>query len=431
MRLLLLATASLVATLAAAVPSASAAGETCRGRVATHVGAPGATLVATEGADVVVTNGAARVDALGGDDLVCVTGSTEPVTIDAGAGDDTVDASTALSNRTTLGPGADHYTGSSRTDVVFAGTGTAPYSDTEADVISTGARNDYFDEVTSGQAGVPNPDQVMLGRGTATWAGTPTPTTVLDGGAYSWLELAFGHNDSPVIDNVAGTLTNPGVATLHFSGFRYFDVQAPDGTQYFEFRGSDGTESLDLTFDRAPRHRVSMGAGSDHVSVTTRWPGLPRGTSYDGGAGARDRVHLVMPAEHDLDLDLDRGRLSTGRRAAEVTNPARGFEMARVTARNVGLVGTPRPNTLSVDACRARVEGLGGADRVEATDESEGALSCRVRRATMLGGPGHDALVGGAGPDRLIGGRGRDSARGAGGRDVCQAEERHGCETRL
>ena len=77
------------------------------------------------------------------------------------------------------------------------------------------------------------------------------------------------------------------------------------------------------------------------------------------------------------------------------------------------------------------MEGLGGADQVRARDKSKGALPCTKRRATLLGGNGHDGLVGGAGPDRLIGGPGRDSARGAGGRDVCEAEERHGCEARL
>ena len=71
----------------AAMP-AQAAGETCRGEAATIVGT-GSTLTGTEGRDVIVTGPAGVVDALGGDDLICVTGSVrtyDVLSVVAGAG---------------------------------------------------------------------------------------------------------------------------------------------------------------------------------------------------------------------------------------------------------------------------------------------------------------------------------------------------------
>lgn len=85
---------------------ANAVGETCRGEAATIVGSPGDPallgsdgITGTEGRDVVVTNGATKVSTLGGDDVICVTAggasSVKRVVIDAGAGDDIVEGTTA------------------------------------------------------------------------------------------------------------------------------------------------------------------------------------------------------------------------------------------------------------------------------------------------------------------------------------------------
>jgi Ca2+-binding RTX toxin-like protein len=101
-------------------------------------------------------------------------------------------------------------------------------------------------------------------------------------------------------------------------------------------------------------------------------------------------------------------------------------------AQRVRLVGTSRKNTLSIDACRARVEGLGGRDLISfLRQDADETLPCRGRSATFVGGAGRDELRGTPGPDRLLGGSGNDQARGLQGRDVCEAEERHGCEARL
>lgn len=71
---------------------AAAAAETCLGRPATVVGT-GPTVIGTESRDVIVSGTATTIEALGGDDLVCVSRPGQaPVvlTVDAGSGRDMV-----------------------------------------------------------------------------------------------------------------------------------------------------------------------------------------------------------------------------------------------------------------------------------------------------------------------------------------------------
>ena len=425
----LLTTAALVAASLATLPAAGAAGETCQGRPATVVGAPGQReLRGTEGPDVIVTNDASYVWALGGDDLVCITGTNWQARIDAGEGADSVDATGARAGSTTvLGAGADRFTGSSFGESVTAGTDTTPSLDTETDVIET--RGDYDDLVASGQTGTANPDRISLSRGALSWLGVPTPTSLLDGGRYSRLVLELDAPGRAVLDNRAGTLTREGAPTLAFTGFTGFTVRTVHGSGPFEFLGSDTSEQLDLTAWRFLSHRAQMAGGSDRVLIRSNF-GMSE-TSYDGGAGARDVLGLAIPRQEEVDLDLARGKVTTGWGDQEWTTTARGFEGANVAAQRVDLIGTGTPNSFQVDACRARVEGLGGSDRISAYREpADRPVRCSSRRMTVLGGPGHDAMRGTAGPDRLVGGPGRDEAQGRQGRDVCEAEERHGCEVR-
>jgi len=109
----LLATGLLAALVVPATP-ATATTETCQGRPTTIVGTPGQELVnGTEGDDVVVTNGASLAYTRGGNDLVCVTGPAlnRTVVVEAGTGDDVVDATAAPgATYAVLGAGSDTYT---------------------------------------------------------------------------------------------------------------------------------------------------------------------------------------------------------------------------------------------------------------------------------------------------------------------------------
>ncbi len=107
-------TATALLGLALLAPTtASAVEETCRGEAATIVGTAG-NVTGTGGDDVIVTSDATRVDALDGDDVVCVRqGGTDtgPVLVVTGPGDDVVIIETATAPGITgidAGPGEDH-----------------------------------------------------------------------------------------------------------------------------------------------------------------------------------------------------------------------------------------------------------------------------------------------------------------------------------
>lgn len=427
----------LAATLLIGAPTA-AAGETCRGESATLVGSPQTlNLTGTEARDVVVTNGSQMLWALGGDDLVCVTGYGAQVF--AGDGDDIVDA-TMLSGRygaqVRLGAGSDRFEGSPAGDVVWAGTEdtfNTPAVDTERDVILTGAPSSSSsdrDSVVSGQDGIANDDEIRMDGGFLRWAGIPTPATVLDGGSDSHLGLRAGADESIALDNVTGTLAVDSQPLLRFTGFTGFSLEA-QGPKSFRFHGSARDEQLNLYLSDAQAHTVGMGGGDDRLQLySIGKDSVAARTSYDGGSG-RDLLELVLPDEVDVDLDLARGRLSTGRKAVEVTVPARRFEHASVMAKDVELAGTSGRNTLRVYACRSKVKGRAGKDRLTTYDEvMDEGLPCRRPKARFFGGRGHDVLVGSRGPDRLIGGPGRDRLDGRQGRDVCQGEKMRRCEVR-
>lgn len=92
-----LVVSALVAGALLSAPSAAASGtaQTCQGKPATIVGT-GPDIQGTTGNDVIVTGGSSVTLADAGDDLICVTPYPhEDLFVDAGPGDDVVDASVA------------------------------------------------------------------------------------------------------------------------------------------------------------------------------------------------------------------------------------------------------------------------------------------------------------------------------------------------
>lgn len=431
-----LTTAAMIGSMLMVPTAVQAAGETCHGRAATIVGSPRTLqLTGTDGPDVIVTNGSLNVDSLGGDDVICVTASGAQVF--AGDGDDLVDSSSLseVGAAARLGAGRDHFIGGRGFDVVWGGTPDGlDQVDTEPDLIETGpAGSGSFgrDSVRSGQAGQPNPDVVRMGIGQLSWRGIPAAGGSLDGGAGSSLGLQVAATDEIAIDNRTETVTVPGRPTLSFTGFTGFSVTAPARPRAFSFTGSDRDEELSLEFWQAGPHTVAMGGGDDEVHYHSYGRRAAEAATYSGGPG-RDELRLTLPDEVDLDLDLRRGRLSLGPRVNEVTVPALGFEDATVMAEDVEVAGTHGRNDISVYACRSRVRGRAGKDRIDTFDTvMDDGLRCSGARATFFGGRGHDLLIGTRGRDRLVGGPGHDTARGSRGRDTCSAEKTRSCEKRL
>lgn len=119
----LTATALLGLALLAPTTGASAAEETCQGRVATIVGTPEGRIVGTPGDDVIVSYGDWSVDAGDGDDVICLrpTAGGNVVQVDAGPGDDVVVSEGEQNNSDTdLGPGRDTFVGGGWEDRVEA-----------------------------------------------------------------------------------------------------------------------------------------------------------------------------------------------------------------------------------------------------------------------------------------------------------------------
>lgn len=241
---------------AATAPAAAALGPTptCRGLDATVVGTPGDPLDGTDGDDVIVSNGASGVSALGGNDLVCVTGgsdrSDEPG-IDDGAGDDVVDttAFTGYRVETMLGLGSDLYVGRAGKDVVWA-TGQPG----DHDVIRTGDGRDYVATVSDATWQVdvalgPLHDEVDIGPGVA---------FTVDGGHGSDTLIATGCDCSgAVVDLEAGTWTDE-LRLGDLGGFERVTVEAPHLSLY-------GTPDHDFLTGVGCGARVFGRAGGDYL----------------------------------------------------------------------------------------------------------------------------------------------------------------------
>lgn len=430
-----LTTAALLG-LALLVPTgAQAAADTCRGLPATIVGADNQRLVGTEGPDVIVTNGAQSLTALGGNDTICVTGT--PVTagqaiidIDAGAGDDYVEASVqGRGTATTLGAGADTFiSGNGAEHSVYAGTSRlASSTDIEADSIRITLGNA---SVTSGQPNTENRDTVAINDGTVVWSGRssgPGPVTAAGRGNL----VLGGITGSTVIDASRGGI---GYATsestsLAFTGFTGFTFSGGTAGDTLTFRGTDADERLEVFAPDGVERDVTMGGGDDFYG--TNGTGT-RSSKARGGTG-HDEVLLALP-KYDVTADLDGGRAVARKGRTKKIVKTTGFEDLSLTARRGLVDGTPASEQIIVAACRVNISGDRGKDFLAATDELDDVWpvrDCSRYSAYLSGGRGKDMLFGGPGNDRLIGGAGRDTLDGGSGRDVCQGEKRRGCERKI
>ena len=427
-----LTTAALLG-LALLVPTgAQAAVETCRGLPATLVGAPDQRLVGTEGPDVVVTNGAQSLTALGGNDTICVTGT--PVTsgqvvidVDAGDGDDHVEASVQGRGTTAvLGAGADTFvSGNSAGHSVYAGTSRlASSTDTEADNVRITAGSA---SVTSGQVGAVNSDTVAINDGTVVWNGRSSGQGPVTAAGQGFLVLG-GITGSTVIDAGKGYASSES-SSLDFTGFTGFTFSGGSAGDTLTFRGTGADERLEVFAPDGVERDVTMRGGDDFYG--TNGTGT-RSSKARGGTG-RDEVLLALP-KYTVTADLDSGRAVArkGRTRKVVKTPA--FEDLSLTARRGIVDGTPAAEQIIVAACRVNVSGDRGKDVIAATDELDDVWpvrDCSRYSAYLSGGVGRDTLFGGPGDDRLIGGPGRDTIDGGSGRDVCEGERRRLCERKI
>jgi Ca2+-binding RTX toxin-like protein len=465
---------------------AQAVGETCRGEAATIVGT-GPSVTGTAGRDVIVTGPAGVVDALGGDDLVCVTAgptSSDFLTIDAGSGADLVDT-TALPPgyyvSVVLGSGADTFAGGRSDENVYAGERTqlpngtsVPGADTEKDTIDTGEAGD---SVSTGSVGAVNHDVVSLGLGNDSVSVGSLQVGAdasLDGGeGTDRLRLATGATDI-TLDMAAGTFTTS-FGTGRATAFEGVNLSA--GTSRVTYRGTPGNDVVDISpTGGMPKLDIATAGGQDEIVLEPAT--IAPGSRIDGGDGRNGLV--AANASGTMSLDLPRQELVIDGQPTAVT----GLQDAFLISSDVSMVGDDRANILSFAGCEGdltggdgrdrllnvfdsyfeaytfdcrtetRISGDGGADELQGgqggdtlsggggndTIDARGGKD-RIRggsgRDTIDGGEGREDVRGGGGRDRLdgkaaadtlIGGPGRDVADGSGGRDRCVAERERRCE---
>ena len=406
--------ALLGAALLVPTSTATAAGETCQGQAATIVGTPGSQITGTEGADVIVTNGATRVDALGGDDLVCGTGGNG-MSVVLGAGADTF---------TTDSIGGNYiYAGAivGREDVVSPDT-----TDTEADVIRAG-----YGVVFSGMAGQPNADIIDLDFGEVVWSGIQTAPGALSVGTGAVLGVRSATGD--VTMYAKGTVTGDDTALTWTGDFErlVFTTSAERGM--FTFRGTSGTEHVKVNAPTTYDRNIALRSGKDSYESDT----LGGKATRIKGDGGRNQLLLELTSHGRVRADLSRSRVAATKAGVEDSIRVRGFDDLIVSAKRADVIGTNRANEIEVIACRTTIKGKKGRDQLYVSSNYNGLGTwvtprCGKPKATIYGNRGNDTIFGSKGNDRLIGGPGKDIVSGRlGGRDVCQGEKIRDCAKRI
>ena len=429
----LTAVALLGAALLAPVGTAAAAGETCQGQAATIVGTPGGQITGTEGADVIVTNDAIRVDALGGDDLVCATGE----------GGGYYHSVTAI-----LGAGADTFIPIERAGSSTIYAGTVDGTDTEADVIRS-----TRGPVISGMPGQPNADIIdLVNQGGVRWSGIQTAPGAVSGdtGGYGILSVRSASGD--VTMDASGTVTGFDTAltwTGQFAGLG-FTTSAEYGR--FTFRGTDGTERVKVDAPTTYGRDIALG-GSDDLYESNSLGGKATRIKGDGGY---NQLVLDLHSHDRVRADLSRSRVTATKAGVEESVRVRGFDGLTVAAKRADVIGADRADHITVAACRTTIKGMKGRDILYAEVKFRSTRfdpwirpECSNYEATidggpgsdliggspgddrLIGGPGNDGITGQYGDDRLIGGPGSDGVDGKKGRDVCQGERVRNCEKRI
>jgi Ca2+-binding RTX toxin-like protein len=354
-----------------------------------------------------------NVQAGGGNDEVRVDDSfgsfaTDPVTIDGGAGNDTLiggDGDDTLiggsGNDTivggrgvdtvSMGGGADTFTWNpgDGSDVVDgdSGTDTMLFNGSNAaekfDVSANGSRVRFFRDVaniTMDLGGIENVNLNTLGSADATTINDLTGTDLKHLNVN--LAAAGGSGDGAA-DSVIVNGTN-GADGVHVSSDGTGDAIVSGLAAQVQVAGAENAAS-GFAGDTV---QVNTLGGDDTVSngVATTAPGT---IAIDGGPGNDTATYSGTSANDTIGVANDGTAVST-------------FAL--------GTGSTPQTTTAVENL---GVQGLGGDDTITA-----GNGLAALTSLTLDGGTGDDTLIGGDGNDMLIGGSGNDSVAGGRGTDV-------------
>lgn len=406
-------TALLAAALLTAPGAQAAAATSCLNKDVTIDGTGQAVVTGTAGDDVIAASQGSAVSALAGNDLVCMLPgtATTATTIDAGEGDDTVDASTlpvGATLSTILGAGDDTYLGGAASDQVATGAGSS--------TVTTGAGNDA---VGSGVAGQPNGDKIDLGAGddVLDWHGTQTQA--------SKVELGDGANTLTDTDGgvVAINATNrkldrAGNTVLQWTGgVSTYVVESTASA--VAFTGTAAAETFVLrdpaTGATPTTTKIDMGAGDDTMTLRSN---AVDGSTWNGGDGTD--VFQVAYDYQVLLLDLVSGQFETGTPDATPDQKVSNVENVDAVTATLTVKGEEGPNVFNLQGCSMTVAGRAGSDTIAVgTDiENAPALTCTTTKMVARGGKDVDTITGTTGDDRLFGNKGVDQIDALAGNDV-------------
>jgi Ca2+-binding RTX toxin-like protein len=449
----ILACFALVAPLLAATP-AFAAGETCEGRPATHVGTTGNDVLrGTSGDDVMVgLDGDDQFYGFQGNDVICGDGGSDDLYGHDGddrlfGGLDGVEladpsgpGSRPQGDLIVPGPGNDHVDAGADPVTMAAPSAvvdTVSYLDLELAPMSVGVRVDLTPVAGFGVTYKPTGiDRIVVleriavagSRANDVLIGSPHTdvlagaggTDVIHGGAGDDSVQADGTRadidpalDGP--DNLDGGAGADWVYSGQSGGTArggpgYDNVAVGPATGRTTIFGDEGPDSIKAV--EVDDVAIHGGPGSDTITFSI----FPEGgaVEVDGGGGSDEGT--IKPATDSfvrgttITLDQARGTIHT--------NPNPKTE----TTTRIGAVSSLESVTIKGGKLHWRYRGTNSRDRVFL----QGGLSLNARTRG-----GSDSATGTQGRDVLDLGRGRDVAIGRRGRDTCiAAEQVIGCEVR-
>lgn len=301
--------------------------------------------------------GSIRIDAGAGDDTVDATAAGVAVSVRGGAGDDTI--------RT--GSGDDRVDGEMGRDLISTGAGNdSIYGGAAADTIDGGDGNDLIN--AQGGSG----DRLTGGLGDDTLRGGGGKDAVFERGDVNF-----------VLTN--GSLTGLGNDVLV-------------GVEAARLTGGSSANTIDAT-RFSGQSTLDGGSGNDLLiggRSADRLLGRDGNDTLQGGGG-RD---ALLGGDGDDSLQGDNGH-----------------DILRGGEGNDSLDGGAGKDTLKGDAGNDLLLGGDGNDGLSGGDGDD-TVNGQMGRDTLLGGDGNDCLFGGGGADVAIGGLGVDTVSGNAGNDL-------------
>jgi Ca2+-binding RTX toxin-like protein len=354
---------------------------------------------------------AISVQAGGGNDEVRVDQSvglftTDALTIDGGAGDDTLiggDGDDVLIG----GPGNDVVTGGRGNDVAQLGSGADTFTwnpGEGSDTVEGQGGNDT--EVFNGSNAFENIDLSANGSRVRLFRDVGNITQDMNG--IENLQLnTFGGTDRVTVGDLTGTDLTHNIVDLSGTGDGAPDTVIANGT--------DGSDTVHVGSNSAGQVVVSGLAAQLEVSDSEGATSTSAGDTVQVNTlGGDDTITNGVGVSGPGAIGIDGGPGSD----TVTYSGTQGDDTIAIARNGTAAVGTFAPGTATSLQNTTNVEqldllGLGGNDAITA---SNGLAT--LTNLSIDGGSGDDTIVGGDGNDRLTGGGGNDSVDGGIGSDV-------------